>query len=78
MNRHEQVLNDFIEYCRDHSELRFWQALRAWSGYHTILVEESHVSDWPLDTYSWEGRRHDDNLLPSRFASLPPDNRDGV
>jgi len=29
-------LSSFINYCLDHPELRFWQALRNWSSYKFI------------------------------------------
>ena len=34
----KKKLLDFINYCFNHPEDRFWQALRNWSGYHFILA----------------------------------------
>lgn len=55
----EKLLNDFSEFCYYHPELRFWQALAAWSG-HTICARLSWVggddreeSTEYLDTYYW-------------------------
>lgn len=53
-SRNESQLRDFSEYCRENPELRFWQALAAWSGYHKILV--SDVGCKPVDTFYWEGK----------------------
>ena len=30
-------LGDFVNYCQEHPDERFWQALRNWSGYDFIL-----------------------------------------
>ena len=38
MNKNKETLVDFIKYCLDHPELRFWQALRNWSGYWFIFA----------------------------------------
>lgn len=38
-------LNSFTEFCRRHPELRFWQALAAWSGYDYIYVSNSGKKD---------------------------------
>lgn len=63
--RHHETLMDFLNYCHDHPELRFWQALRAWSGYNKILAQDVYQSQgYPSgvdrDTFYWEGKRHDD------------------
>jgi len=44
------VLQDFIEYCREHPHERFWQALRNWSGCGFILADG-------FDTFFWKGKR---------------------
>lgn len=33
----KENLVDFITYCLEHPEERFWQALRNWSGYYYIF-----------------------------------------
>lgn len=35
--KNSRVLNKFIEYCRSHTEERFWQAFRTWSDFDFIL-----------------------------------------
>jgi hypothetical protein len=35
-SRNMGVLLDFVAYCKAHPELRFWQALRNWSGHSFI------------------------------------------
>ena len=52
LNRNKKVLNDFIKYCKANPELRFWQALRNWSGYPYIYVAKS--PDDLTDTFYWE------------------------
>lgn len=60
MTRNEKVLAEFVKYCEEHPQERFWQALRNWSGYGFVLVghkppELPWRKDWP-DTFYWEGR----------------------
>lgn len=50
-----ETIVSFLEYCMDHPEERFWQALRNWSGYNCILVAESRQLN-TTDTFYWEGR----------------------
>jgi hypothetical protein len=35
--RSDRALASFIDYCHNHPQQRFWQALRNWSKYDTIL-----------------------------------------
>lgn len=39
-------LESFADYCRKHPKLYFWQALREWSKYDKILVQE--IKDFDL------------------------------
>jgi hypothetical protein len=32
-SRNKKQRDSFIEYCKEHPQERFWQALRNWSGY---------------------------------------------
>jgi len=43
-----ELLTDFTKFCYEHPELRFWQALYAWTG-RTITVSEE-------DPFYWEGK----------------------
>ena len=54
--KNSKVLAGFVAYCKAHPEERFWQALRNWSGYVTIIAENptGNTSEL-LDTYYWEG-----------------------
>jgi hypothetical protein len=57
MNKNEKILSDFIQYCENHPEERFWQALRNWSGSLYILKsryfpQDSHIQD----TFYLEGK----------------------
>lgn len=67
-----QVLTDFVRYCREHPEERFWQALRNFSGYPFLYVSSipSYGFDNDiniLDTFYWEGKRHDENNTSKRI-----------
>ena len=46
-SNNSEVLKDFIKYCEAAPELRFWQALRNWSGFNYIYAakEESDIID---------------------------------
>ena len=46
--RRNETMNNFIEYCRNHPDERFWQALRNWSVYDVIWG----AKDSPTDTES--------------------------
>lgn len=50
MNKNEKVLAEFMAYCAEHPELRFWQALRAFADVRFILIAESH--DISTDEYN--------------------------
>jgi len=61
--RNSEVLKDFVKYCKDNPEQRFWQALRNWSGHHVILVYNAYkIGELPpnhehlIDTFYWEGK----------------------
>lgn len=54
-----ELLNSFVHYCIRNPELRFWQALRNWSGYSFIYASDAtpfNIADNHLlkDTYYWE------------------------
>ena len=44
-SKNKTQLNSFIEFCCRHPELRFWQALAAWSGYDYIYVSNTGKKD---------------------------------
>lgn len=47
MSKNSRLVASFSEYCREHPDQRFWQALVNWSGYKTIHGEKdvSHLED---------------------------------
>lgn len=53
--RMSPVLSDFISYCTAHPELRFWQALRAWSDADFIFYQKSGLN---TDTFYWENKNN--------------------
>jgi len=54
-NRNWEVLKDFIQYCVEHPEQRFWQALRNWAEVDAVLVLKDNGCT-KLDTYYREGK----------------------
>lgn len=60
--RHTKVLLDFVDYCNQNPNLRFWQALLNWSGqkfilFSTIAPKGSVYKEGVLvDTYYFEGK----------------------
>ena len=64
MSRNNEVLKDFVEFCEQHPDLRFWQALLTWSGLKFIVTINVSPDDYSteaeghemFDTYLWEGR----------------------
>jgi len=57
--RNSKELADFVKFCEAHPEQRFWQALRNWTGYGFIVATNEGIHHRDLDTFYWEGRRHD-------------------
>jgi hypothetical protein len=58
MIRNSEVLQSFVEYCTNHPEHRFWQALRNWAGYAFIYAANELSDDGNMaDTFFWEGAR---------------------
>ena len=60
--RNSKVLKDFVAYCEANPTLRFWQALRAWSGHNFIVAAKNPTDEgmgdyWDgTDTFYWEGK----------------------
>jgi len=52
-SKNENMLNDFSVYCAKNPELRFWQALRNWSGHAFIYVSDSLNDHDITDTFHW-------------------------
>lgn len=56
----KKQLDSFIDFCREYPELRFWQALRAWSEADYIFwkgVDLKDGSEKIEDTFYWEKRK---------------------
>lgn len=51
MNKNEKLLESFTAYCKANPELRFWQALRNWSGNNFIGVASNHNAKDYTDTF---------------------------
>ncbi len=50
--RNSEVLKDFVKFCEEAPELRFWQALSNWTG-KIIYAQIPEDTDF-LDTFMWE------------------------
>lgn len=67
--RNSEQLKSFVDFCEKNPDLRFWQALANWCGWHSVLVSSKSPIILPefsgllwrpeeiLDTYSWEESR---------------------
>ena len=60
--RSRDTLLDFVRYCEDHPQERFWQALRNWAEVDFILFSNFAPHDfgkeggWLKDTFYREGK----------------------
>ena len=56
--RNSELLRDFVAYCEANPDMRFWQALRNWSGWNYILAaaNKDKVRGEYKDTFYWEGQ----------------------
>lgn len=43
--RSQPVLDDFVTYCKANPDLRFWQALNAWSRKDVFLVSPAECTE---------------------------------
>lgn len=50
-------LKSFVAYCEAHPQLRFWQALRNWSGWNFVFVSDKSGGLDLLDTFYMKGRK---------------------
>ncbi len=59
MSKNKDLLTDFIKYCVDHPQERFWQALRNWSGFAFVGVSNSLINGKPVyhDTFYFEEKQ---------------------
>lgn len=48
-SKNQKLLESFSAYCKKYPELRFWQAIRNWSGAKFIGV--GHEEDDYIDTF---------------------------
>lgn len=52
----EAVLHDFVVYCHEHPQERFWQALRNWSKFSFIFGAMTHENESLVDTFYFENK----------------------
>lgn len=49
------LLLSFIEYCNKYPDLRFWQALSSWAGFHIFAKGFGPVTEH-MDTWEWNSK----------------------
>ena len=60
--RSGEVLMDFIDYCLEHPQERFWQALRNFANVPFILISDGNIKGDNIiggelkDTFYFEGK----------------------
>lgn len=54
-SRNSKTLASFVGYCKANPGLRFWQALRNWSGFTFVFVGYK-MDEIAFDTFNFEGR----------------------
>lgn len=52
--RNSELLWDFVAYCQANPTMRFWQAIRNWSGFPFIYATGGGGE--VQDTFYWEGK----------------------
>lgn len=52
-----KLAEEFLQFCKKNPQMRFWQALLAWSelGYIVHMPSISRPTMWE-DTFFWQGR----------------------
>jgi CRISPR/Cas system CMR-associated protein Cmr5 small subunit len=56
-SKNKKVLDSFVKYCKKYPTLRFWQALRSWSGSAFIYVcNDVSGEGETTDTFHWQGK----------------------
>jgi hypothetical protein len=55
-SRNAKTLASFVEHCQQNPNLRFWQALRNWSGFPFIFAVYHNEDIEGFDTFNFEGR----------------------
>lgn len=52
-SNNQKLLKDFAKFCSDNPELRFWQALAAWTGNCIIASKYASPISEAEDTFYW-------------------------
>jgi hypothetical protein len=53
--RNSKILRDFIKYCQEHENERWWQCVRNFSGFAYVCVSNKFSSGTDIrDTFHWE------------------------
>lgn len=56
----KELLEDFIKFCNEHPELRFWQALKTWAKVDFIYVKKDGLTNYETveDTFYWVNKNN--------------------
>lgn len=54
MNHNKELLDQFVAYCEQHPEQRFWQALCNWDGVSVLASLKGDAT--PKDTFSFRNK----------------------
>lgn len=89
--RNSELLASFTKFCADYPDLRFWQALMAWSGWSVFLmtarpihVRSDEVMVWRQeevhDPFRWEsGDKYNFRYgKPVGFIEIQKENKNGL
>ena len=49
----KELLEDFTKFCSEHPELRFWQALYAWTRFSYIKIRKGEFNLTEEDPFYW-------------------------
>ena len=52
----KELLEDFTKFCNEHPELRFWQALYAWTKFESIRIKKDKKDLVDSDPFYWKNK----------------------
>lgn len=52
----KELLEGFTKFCNEHPELRFWQALYAWTKFESIRIKKDKNDLVDSDPFYWTNK----------------------